>query len=163
MESQHLTYTLGPGELAEAMALHLPSFRTGARRTRLAFGLFAAAFLLLAPLSPAALIPCALLVVLAVVAPSIVRRQALLTVTRTPAMTEPMMVTFDPDGMEINTQMSRLWYAWANYESVVTSPRGVGLIGRGGTVLRWIPARAFASDDERETWARMAHEGMAAP
>lgn len=161
MKPSPLRYTLDPGELADAMVAHLPHARLAVRRTRFVFGACAAAFLVLAVGSPILLLPCAVTLVLVAGAPSLVRRQTVRQVAMTPAMTEPMTVTADPEGLQIDTGMSRLWYAWANYESVVTSPAGVGMIRRGGTVLRWIPARAFASDDERDAWARMAREGMA--
>jgi len=162
MSPTRLSYTLEVAELVDAMILHLPNFRSTMRRIRIFWGVMAASFLALALVSYRGMLgPFAMTLIASATARFQMRRVALRLVRRTSGMTEAVRVTLDREGLQIDTDLSRLWYAWRNYESVVSSPAGLGLIGRGGTLLRWIPARAFSSDTDREAWATIARDAIA--
>lgn len=162
MQQTRLSYTLDAAELADAMILHLPSFRLNMRIIRVFWGVLAVCFLALALVAYRGMAgPFAMTLLAASTARFQVRRGALRLLRRGGGLTDPVRVTLDGDGLQIDSDLSRLWYAWRNYQAVVTSSAGLGLVGRGGTVLRWIPARAFSSDSELETWATIARNAIA--
>lgn len=71
-------------------------------------------------------------------------------------LADPCTVTADARGLRVQTDRSDLRFDWSNYQDVIETPEGVGLVAGGGTTLRWIPTRAFASPDERRRFVQLA-------
>ncbi len=159
-----LDYDLDASELAAAWWAHLPSVRQFRSRLLAITGMVVVVGLLVAYLRGAVWI--AVPVVAAAVsalAYSGQRRQLEALTRATAALTGPTRVHADEAGIQFETGTARLWYAWENYQSLLDTPEGIGLVTGGGGVLRWIPGEAFAGEGERERLLDLARTGGASP
>jgi hypothetical protein len=161
MQPLTLRYQLESDEVAAASIAYSPAVRASARRTRALGGIGIVVGLLFLTRTPVA---AALLAVGALIfglgtRSSMVRRQRWFT-ARTPFLTDPVVAVADDDGVRFTTAHSDLWYRWSNYTEVRSTTDGIALVMRGGTTVRWIPARAFAGADQQAAWFAQARAGI---
>ena len=83
-------------------------------------------------------------------------------VRRTPSLTIPQTVTFEPGGLRFLDHESDRRYAWRRWESVQDLPEGIALVLRGGWQSDLLHVSAFTSSEHRAEWLVAIQDGISA-
>lgn len=150
-------------EIVRVFWKHHPSFVRFRRRSWALFLVGAAVVSLVGLIGPSWVIwvlgiPAVGLAVLVAVAS---QRRQLASAADNAGLTRPSTLTATEEGLRIQNDTSDRYFRWSNYGRIVDTGEAFVLITSGGVTVRWVPFRAFESDEDKEQFLAWARAGLA--